>query len=123
VSAIEPVESIAYHLTPEAWFRARPQGEPYLPEAYPQDGFVHLTHGLEQVIEVGNRFYRDQPGPWLLLTVDLTRATADVRYDDPRRQFPHLYGPLDRCAIVAVHDMLRGADGGFIGVGPEHSRR
>lgn len=112
--------SIAYHLAPEPWCDAQPPDAAYLPEAFAADGFVHLTHGLDAVLAAGNRYYLADARPYLLLTVELDRLAADapVRYDDPERRFPHVYGPLDRAAIVRVERVERDADGRFIGVGP-----
>lgn len=109
---------IAYHLTPAAWFQAQPLDRPYLPDAFEREGFIHLTHGIERVIEVGNRYYRTEPGAWLLLEVDLSRVSADVRYVDPERAYPHIHGPLDRAAIVAVRAVERDARGQFTAIGP-----
>jgi uncharacterized protein (DUF952 family) len=77
---------------------------------------VHLTHELESVVEVSNRYYRADPRPYLLLTIDLDQLSATVRYDDPERAYPHVYGPLDRVAIVAVARVRRGSGGRFLGV-------
>jgi uncharacterized protein (DUF952 family) len=109
-------ESPAYHLTPAAWYESYPGDQPYLPEAFEREGFIHLTHGIERVIEVGNRYYRGEPGTWLLLEVDLRQVTSDVRYDDAERAYPHIYGPLDRAAIRAVRTMQRDDEGRFTGV-------
>jgi uncharacterized protein (DUF952 family) len=110
----------AYHLTPEAWFRAQPAAAPYLPEAYAADGFVHLTHGLDAVLAAGNRYYTADPRPYLLLTIDLDQLSAEVRYDDHARQFPHVYGPLERAAITRTQRVTRDEAGRFVGVA-EHA--
>src|SRR5215216_147580 len=108
--------TIAYHLTPEPWYRNQPADQPYLPEDFARDGFVHLTHDSDEVLDVGNRYYRADPRPYLLLTVDLARLSAEVRYDDPEQRFPHVYGALDRPAIIAVIQVRRAADGTFVAV-------
>jgi len=108
----------AYHLVPETWFRAQPEERGYLPEPFEADGFVHLTHGLEDVLTVGNAFYRHDPRPYLLLTIDLGRITSEVRYDDDSGRFPHVYGPLDREAIIAIQCVERNPEGALTGVAP-----
>jgi uncharacterized protein (DUF952 family) len=110
----------AYHLTPAAWFRAQPDDAPYLPEAYARDGFVHLTHGIDAVLVAGNRYYSADPRPYLLLTVALDQLSAEVRYDDPARQFPHVYGALERVALTRVQRVERDEAGRFVGVA-EHA--
>lgn len=68
-------------------------------------GFVHLSTGA-QWPGVLERYYADHPGPLLLLTVDPDRLTAPLRWEAPApgspELFPHLYGPLDTDAVVAV---------------------
>lgn len=109
-------ERTAYHLVPEAWFREQAVEAAYLSEAFAQDGFIHLTHGIEPVLAAGNRYYRDDARPYLLLTVNLERVTAEIRYDDPARQFPHIYGAIDRALIITVQRVTRGDDGTFLSV-------
>ena len=46
---------------------ARDPASPYLPAAYAEDGFVHCTDGDPEMVAVANRFYREDPRPFLLL--------------------------------------------------------
>jgi uncharacterized protein (DUF952 family) len=109
----------AYHLVAAEWFCAQAVDRDYLPEAFGQEGFIHLTHGIEQVLAAGNRYYRADPRRYLLLTVDLDAVTAPVRYEptDPERTFPHIYGPLPRRAITAIQEVERDSDGAFLSAG------
>ena len=105
-------ESIAYHLVPaEAW-RAPPADQAFHPASLGTDGFVHLTHRMADLVDVANAFYRDEPGPHVVLTIDLPSLTSPWRYDGDER-YPHVYGPLDRTAITDVRPMGRAADGTF----------
>src|SRR6266536_1112136 len=91
-----------YHLVPrEEYERGDPAVE-YLPSAYEADGFIHLTDGADELAATGNRHYRADPRPFLVLVIDLARVRAPVRYEDPRRVYPHIYGPLNRDASVAA---------------------
>lgn len=108
--------NLAFHLVSENWYHRQPTSEPYLPQAYPLDGFVHLTHGEHEVMEVGNNFYMNDPRPYLLLTIDLDRVTSEVRYDDPERRYPHVYGPIDREAITEVREVYRAPIGLFLAI-------
>ncbi len=102
----------AYHLVPAEEWEAEPDA-PFLPAAYPQDGFTHLTHTADDLLTVANMFYRADPRPYLAVHLALDRLTAPWRYDgDPR--FPHLYGPLNRDAVLAVRPTLRLPDGTFL---------
>jgi uncharacterized protein (DUF952 family) len=46
--------------------------------------------------------------------LDRDRLNAPVRYDDPRQIYPHIYGPVDRDAIVEALLMSRDANGKFV---------
>jgi len=119
------VTGLIHHLAPEADYLAAPPGEPYLPTAYAQDGFVHCTREPAVLIEVANRFYRGVAGDFLVLDIDPSRLTAELRYEQPVPPappgsaledvlFPHIYGPVNREAIVAVRQVQRSADGRFL---------
>jgi uncharacterized protein (DUF952 family) len=94
-----------------------------VPEAYEADGFVHCTNGDEEVIAVGNRYYRGDPRPYVVLTISIDNVSALVRYDDPARRFPHVYGPIDRAAIVAERRVIRADDGAFVSIASEDGSR
>ena len=106
------------HLVPEATWEAHDPGSPYLPAAYPADGFVHCTDGDDEMVAVANRFYGDDPHPFLLLTLDLDRTGSPWRFDDPEQRYPHVYGPIDPESVLDVRRILRDTDGRFFGIGP-----
>lgn len=111
-----PVGATTLHLAPEdVWTRAA-GAESYVPDAFAADGFVHCTNGDENLIAVGNRYYTADPRPFLALTITIDRLTAPIRYDDPARTFPHIYGPVNRAAIVAMRTVIRDGDGEFIAI-------
>jgi uncharacterized protein (DUF952 family) len=43
----------------------------------------------------------------------MTKLRAPVRIDDPGGRYPHIHGPLNRDAIVAVTEAVRSDDGRF----------
>ena len=81
---------------------------PYLPAAFPQDGFIHTTHTAVEVAAAGNRYYTRDPRPYYAVAIDLRRLTSPWRYDGDER-FPHIYGPLNRAAVLAVPPAPRAA--------------
>jgi uncharacterized protein (DUF952 family) len=105
------------HLVPEEAWVAHDPASPYLPAAYPVDGFVHCTDGDPEMVVVANRFYRGDPRDFLLLTLDLERTGSPWRFDDPGQRYPHVYGPIDPACVLEVRRMLRDADGTFVGIG------
>ena len=106
------------HLVPEAYWLERDPATPYTPPRYAEEGFVHCTDGDEAMIAVANRFYRDDPRPFLLLTLDLDRTGSPWRFDDPSGIYPHVYGPIDTGSVIDVRRMLRGPTGRFESIAP-----
>ena len=104
------------HLVPESAWTGRDPSAAYTPAAYDADGFVHCTDGDPEMVVVANRFYRDDPRPFLLLTVDLERTGSPWRFDDPGSRYPHIYGPIDPGAVMEVRRMVRDSDGTFTGI-------
>ena len=105
---------LAYHGTPKRYFESLDPGQSYVPGDFEKDGFIHTTEGREAVSITLTKYYKASPGPWVVLYIDQDRVTSPVRYDDPAEVFPHIYGPLNRDAIVAVKAVERAADGTFM---------
>ena len=82
------------------------------------EGFIHLSTA-EQALGSAARYYNDVAG-LVLLQVDETRCTADVRWEPPSHdptseaRFPHLYGPLNLDAVVDVRPLEKDADECFV---------
>jgi uncharacterized protein (DUF952 family) len=106
------------HMLPAAVWETRDAAEPYAPAAYAEEGFIHCTDGDIGMVATANRFYRDDPRPFLVLTVDLDAAGSPWRFDDPERRFPHIYGTIDPVAVLEVRRMVRDAGGEFTGLAP-----
>ncbi len=111
----ERLRGLTFHLVPREYYEAQPPDRPYLPEpmATGREAFIHCTDGVENLAATGNRFYQADPREFVALVVDLERLTAPARYEDPGQIFPHIYGPLDREAILAVRPVPRDPDGRF----------
>lgn len=109
-----------YHLVPAERWRSWPATESYLPAEYDADGFVHCTQGDDLMLQVANRFYQQQPGEFLLLVLDPDVLTSPLIWEQPEDTlaplFPHIYGPINREAIVGERSLLRAADGTFTAI-------
>jgi uncharacterized protein (DUF952 family) len=103
-----------YHLVPAAEWHACDQTQPYVPSAFAADGFVHCTDGADELAATANRYFSEFPGELLALVLDVSKLTAPLRYEDPRRVYPHVYGPIDREAIVEVRTMPRDQRGTYL---------
>jgi uncharacterized protein (DUF952 family) len=102
------------HLVPAAYFDACDPNAPYLPEAFERDGFIHCTDGAENVADVANRYYREDPRLFVVLVIDVAKVSSRVVYEDDLGIYPHIYGPLDREAIVRTAPVPRTLDGTFL---------
>jgi uncharacterized protein (DUF952 family) len=112
----ERSSGLTHHLTPEeVWIRQADAGT-YVPEAYDADGFIHCTDGESNLLKVGSQYYAADRRPYLVLDIALEKLNSAVRYEDPERTYPHIYGPLNREAVVGVRRAVRLADGTFAAV-------
>jgi uncharacterized protein (DUF952 family) len=108
--------SLTYHLIPVEVWAAADQEAPLERDSLADEGFIHCTDGTDALIATANRHYRDDPRDFLALTVDLDRVQSPWRYDDPGKPYPHIYGPIDRSAIVGTGSVRRNAEGSFEGL-------
>ena len=66
------------------------------------------------MVATANRHYRDDPRPYLVLTVDLDAAGSRWRYDDAPMFYPHVYGPIAPAAVLRAVPIPRADDGTFL---------
>lgn len=107
---------LTYHLVPAAVWAATDATRPYEAASLSGEGFIHCTDGVAALLRTADRHYRDDPRPFVVLTVDLERVTAPWRVEDAAGIYPHIFGPIDQPAIVAVGALVRQPDGGSIAV-------
>ncbi len=110
--------TVIYHLAPADRWTTWPGDTPYVPAEFDTDGFVHCTAGDELMLQVANTVYRDVPGDFVLLVIDVALLASEVRWERPAGPelaplFPHIYGPIPAAAVVAVRVAQRNGDGTF----------
>lgn len=105
------------HFCPRGtWTAAVAAGE-YRGDTLASEGFIHCSPAA-QVHLPANAIARGRTD-LVLLEIDPTRLTAPVRWEpgDPNdpssMMFPHVYGPIDLDAVVAIHEYQPEADGTF----------
>jgi uncharacterized protein (DUF952 family) len=114
-----------FHLTAANYYYRQAQDQPYRPETFAQEGFIHCTGGSEKLVEIANSFFADLEEDLLVLEIDPSRLTAPLKFEppippaqsasihdeisvpDPGLLFPHIYGPLNREAIIRSFALLR----------------
>lgn len=105
-----------YHLAPREHWIAQASNSSYLPERFEDEGFIHCTDTIEEVVAVGNRYYQSDTRPYVLLELDCERIAAPIVYEDAGKIFPHIYGALDVEAVRHVHPVSRDERGRFISI-------
>jgi uncharacterized protein (DUF952 family) len=75
---------------------------------------------------VANAFYRDAPGPLMVLLIEEDLLDSAVRWEPPDGGpppgttedvlFPHVYGPINRSAVAGMMEVRRSADGDWASV-------
>src|SRR6476659_476051 len=107
-----------FHLVPENYWSAADPASAYEASSLEAEGFIHCTDGVSALGETFDRYYAADPRPFLALTIDLDALDVPWRFDVPGSPYPHIYGPVERGAITAVHHVDRGPDGRFAGLTP-----
>ncbi len=105
--------NITFHGTPKSYWDSLDPGIPYVPADFAKEGFIHTTDGLEGIAMTLTRYYKSNPEPFVVLHINKDAVTSRIQYDDPAEIFPHIYGPLNRDAILRVEVIRRSEDGTF----------
>lgn len=94
------IEQLIHLAEPGAWAE---RSSDYRPAAFDDDGFIHLCTP-EQLAGVIDRYYADRDD-LLRVVVRVDRLEAPLVWEDTTgsgMRFPHLYGPLNLSAVLAV---------------------
>lgn len=114
-----------YHLTPAGYYHRQPADQPYRPAAFAEEGFIHCTAGAPKLIEVANIYFAGLQDELLVLEIDPARLDVPLIFEppippphattlaphNPNALFPHIYGPLNRQAIIACFSLERNPTG------------
>lgn len=96
------MERIIYHIVSAESWAGQETSREYEADSLQTEGFIHLSR-KEQVDVVLNRYYQ-HVSDLLLLHVDSAKLTHELKYEASTNDelFPHLYGPLNKEAIVEI---------------------
>ena len=99
-----------YHILPRGVWEQFGPG-PLLADSLKTEGFIHCSN-RQQLEWVANQFFTDA-AELVVLAIDAAKLTSPLRDEDPGigQTFPHVYGPIDRDAIVGVEALQRSAAG------------
>ncbi|MET3288845.1 UNVERIFIED_CONTAM: uncharacterized protein (DUF952 family) [Brevibacillus sp. OAP136] len=98
-----------YCLVPETYWAGYADKGEYVSRTYEAEGFIHATKGDELLVKVANRVYPEFAEGLLVLEIDESKIKAKLLYEEASDglMYPHIYGPLNTDAIVAVRRMTR----------------
>ncbi len=105
---------LTYHIVPKKYYESLDANADYVPEPFARDGFIHCTDDRDEMAYVATLHYKAEPPPHVYLYIDKARVRAPIRYEDPGNKYPHIYGALNRDAIIAVREARRDAEGNFL---------
>ena len=89
-------------------------GVTYAPKSLDMEGFIHCSTIDQVLIPANERFSGTRD--LILLIIDVERVRAPIKYEDCDNTgltFPHIYGALERDAIIKVCPFPCGDDGYF----------
>lgn len=119
VLRLAPVATLTHHLARRSEWEARRSTDGYRPSAFAAEGFIHCTDGLDRLLVPANAYFAGDPGPFVVLEIDLDRVAAPARYDAEPPIYPHIYGPVPPTAVVRTFLPERDPDGRFTGFRPD----
>ena len=86
----------------------------YAPGRFAREGFIHCSksHQLERVANDNFRGRADL----VLLVIDPAKLEARMVYEGKRDKFPHIYGKINKDAVISTTRIECNEDGLFAGV-------
>lgn len=97
---------LIYHITTrEKWARAKTSGQ-YEADTLPTEGYMHCSTE-DQVAGVLDRYFKGQTN-LVKLTIDRAKVERPLVFElagSINELFPHIHGPLNLDAVVAVSEI------------------
>jgi len=104
---------IFHFITSSDLTRALSEADMRVPSLETQ-GFIHCSK-LDQVLDVAN-YIAPYSEEMQLIEIDESLVSPEIKYenlDGGEKLFPHIYGPLNRDAIVAIHKLEWDGEDGY----------
>ena len=102
-----------YHIVSKSDWASMGDSPLYRGDTLDTEGFIHCST-LEQVLDTANYLFKGRED-LALLQIDPEKLKSPLKYEDAGdgRLFPHIYGPMEVDAVVAVADFPPNPDGSF----------
>ena len=106
-------QELIVHICPgNTWEEAQDQGI-YRTPSLETEGFIHCSRP-DQVLKVANSFYKKIPD-LVLLWINSQKVKAQIKHElgaeGTSEKFPHIYGPVNLDAVLAIYDFYPASDG------------
>jgi uncharacterized protein (DUF952 family) len=109
---MEPETRQIVHLCRRVEWEAALETGDYRDASLQEVGFIHCSRP-EQILWVANHYFHGTDS-LALLWIDPPRVVSEIRWETSDGQiFPHIYGPLNLEAVVAVSELSPEEDGTF----------
>jgi uncharacterized protein (DUF952 family) len=106
------METTIYHIVHPEWWETFANKDYYESETLSEENFIHLST-LEQVNGTLANYFKGSTRLFLL-HINASKLRSNLVYEDLFDigiAFPHLYGRLNKDAVVEVQELLTDADG------------
>lgn len=106
------METTIYHIVHPAWWETFSNKDYYESETLLEEKFIHLST-FEQVNGTLSNYFKGI-NRIFLLHIDSSKLTSNLVYEDlfdVGIVFPHLYGRLNKEAVLQVQELLMDSDG------------
>lgn len=103
-----------YTATPNEWEDIKTK-KYFHDNRFHKEGFIHCSYP-HQTLQVLNKHYKNDKTV-ILLVIDPEKLTSPWKLEDLKNKgesFPHVYGDINRDAVMETHKIHRGADGIFV---------
>ncbi|WP_344130371.1 cupin domain-containing protein [Saccharopolyspora halophila] len=115
--------STLLHLLPLRAFQADKEA-PIVAESLHTEGFAHCSPDVTTTLAVANALYSDVTEPMVAVELNPEKLSAPVRWEAAAPApppgvsgdtlFPHVYGPIERGAVISVRYARRDVRGTFL---------
>ena len=102
-----------YHIASHSDWSTQQNASEFTAESLESEGFIHASNA-DQIVDTANLIFSGRDD-LLILTIDPDQLTSPVKEEDlyGHGAHPHIYGPINRPAILSSTDFPCSPDGTF----------
>ncbi len=109
---VQRQEPYIFHITSRSLWEQERETNAYRGDTLESEGFIHCSKPKQTVAVANARF--GNRNDMVLLVIHTPKVVSPITYEGTSAEvYPHIYGLLNRDAIVAVYDFLPNKYGNF----------